>query len=156
MNYLQRCVLTRTPWILQSALQPTHIVHVLGGGRFARPGRNVRGVTTHADGSKEESEEEDRQEEDEEGEKEEVICVDSVNACVAECSGLTALSTGCEGKGRGPEPQRNLWSRPSPQGLILQPRFGAVFFVAAVDYKSVCGRNCSPNRRSLRIYENQG
>jgi hypothetical protein len=61
-------------------LQPTHIVHVLGGGRFARPGRNVRGVTTHADGSKEESEEEDRQEEDEKGEKEEENCVDSVNA----------------------------------------------------------------------------
>ena len=156
MNYLQRCVLTRTPWILQSALQPTHIVHVLGGGRFARPGRNVRGVTTHADGSKEESEEEDRQEEDEEGEKEEVNCVDTVNACAAECSGLTALSTGCEGKGRGPEPQRNLRSRPSPQGLTLQPRFGAVFFASADGLKSVYGRNGRRSRRSLRMYENQG
>ena len=147
MNYLRTTGFAPPPPILQSPLQPTHIAHVLGGGRFARPGRNVRGVTTHADGSKEESEEEDRQEEDEEGEKEEVICVDTVNACAAECSGLTALSTGCEGKGRGPEPQWNLWSRPSPHGLTLQPRFGAVFFVAAGGHKSVYGRNGWPIRR---------
>ena len=145
-----------SPWILHSKLQPTHIVHVLGGGRFARPGRNVRGVTTHADGSKEESQEEGRQEEDEEGEKEEVICVDSVNACAAGCSRLTSLSTGCEGKGRGQEPQWNHRSRPSPQGLTLQPRFGAVFFVSR-PAKNICLRMKSrPVRLFLTMYENQG
>ena len=104
MNFSQRTGFAKDPWMLHSILQPTHIVHVLGGGRFARPGRNVRGVTTHADGSKEESEEEDRQKEDEEGEKEEVNCVDTVNADAAGCSCLAALSAGRAGKGRGQDP----------------------------------------------------
>jgi hypothetical protein len=40
--------------------------------RIIRPGRNDKGVSSHADGSKEEGQEEDGQEEDEEGEEEEI------------------------------------------------------------------------------------
>src|SRR5690242_1573754 len=49
-----------------------------GGRRFARPGRNVRGVTTHAEGKKEGHEEEGQ-----EGEEEEIRNVDSVNVCAS-------------------------------------------------------------------------
>ena len=31
MNFLQRAGFAQPPWILHSGLQPTHIVHVLGG-----------------------------------------------------------------------------------------------------------------------------
>ena len=31
MNFLQRWGFVQLPWILHSRLQPTHIVHVLGG-----------------------------------------------------------------------------------------------------------------------------
>ncbi len=153
MNFPQRSGFANSLWILHSKLQPTHIVHVLGGGRFARPGRNVRGVTTHADGSKEESEEEDRQEEDEEVKKEEVNCVDTVNACAADRSCLSALNVGSEGKGRGPEPQWNRWSRPSPQRLTLQPRLGAVFFWGDAQRSGGQRQQVSPGRRFLKIYE---
>ena len=63
-----------------------------GGRRFARPGRNVRGVTTHAEG-KEESHEEEGQE----GEEEEIGCVDTVNATVAGRFRVSLSGAGCEG-----------------------------------------------------------
>ena len=72
MNFLRNAHFAKTPDVLHSKLQDTHIVHVLGGERFVRPERNVKGVSSHADGSQEESQEESRQEEDQEGEEEEV------------------------------------------------------------------------------------
>jgi hypothetical protein len=85
--------------------------------RIIRPGRNVRGVSSHADGSKEESQEEGRQEEDEEGEKEEVSSVDSVNVVAFGGSRLTTGTAVSEGKGRG----LNAFALPRPSPS-LQPR----------------------------------
>lgn len=59
-----------------------------GGRRFARPGRNVRGVTTHG---KEESREEEGQEE------EEIVCVDTINAYAAGRSRVSVTGDGCNG-----------------------------------------------------------
>ena len=61
-----------------------------GGRRFARPGRNVEGVTTHG---KEESNEEEGQE----GQEEEISCVDTINAYVAGCSRVSVTGAGREG-----------------------------------------------------------
>ena len=63
-----------------------------GGRRFARPGRNVRGVTTHAEGK-----EEGHEEEGQEVQEEEIVCVDTVNAYAAGRSRVSVMSAGCEG-----------------------------------------------------------
>lgn len=63
-----------------------------GGRRFARPGRNVRGVTTHAEGK-----EEGHEEKGQEVEEEEIGCVDTINAYVAGRSRVSVTGTGREG-----------------------------------------------------------
>src|SRR5260221_874350 len=81
-----------------------------GGRRLARPGRIVRGVTTHAEGK-----EEGHEEEGQEGKEEEIRNVDSVNVCASGRSRVSGVSAGGEGKGRGQEPDGILRSRPSLQ-----------------------------------------
>ena len=44
MNYLRNTDFANPKHVLHLKLQPTHIVHVLGGERFVRPERNVKGV----------------------------------------------------------------------------------------------------------------
>jgi hypothetical protein len=63
-----------------------------GGRRFARPGRNVRGVTTHAEGK-----EEGHEEKGQEVQEEEIGCVDTINAYVAGCSRVSVTGAGREG-----------------------------------------------------------
>ena len=98
MNFLRNGVCAKIAHVLQNKLQPTHIVHVLGDERFVRPERNVKGVSSHAEGK----EEEGRQEEGNQGEEEEEIAsVDSVNVVVFGRSRLTIGPAVSEGKGRG-------------------------------------------------------
>jgi hypothetical protein len=63
-----------------------------GGRRFARPGRNVRGVTTHAEGK-----EEGHEEKGQEVQEEEIGCVDTINAYVAGRSRVSLTGAGREG-----------------------------------------------------------
>ena len=63
-----------------------------GGRRFARPGRNVRGVTTHAEGKKEGHEEEGQ-----EVQEEEIGGVDTINAYAAGRSRVSIVGDGREG-----------------------------------------------------------
>jgi hypothetical protein len=95
-----------------------------GVTRIIRPGRNDKGVSSHADGSKKEGQEEDGQEEDEEGEEEEVACVDTVNV-VFERSVLTADRPSTKAKAAAR--MRSVWKpRPSPHSDL--DRASARFF----------------------------
>ena len=44
MNFLRNTDFAKLWHVLQNKLQVTHIAHVLGGERFVRPERNVKGV----------------------------------------------------------------------------------------------------------------
>ncbi|HEY2883798.1 MAG TPA: hypothetical protein VGJ08_01115 [Rhizomicrobium sp.] len=72
-------------------MQPTHIVHVLGGVDSPDPDETLEELT-HAEGK-----EEGHEEKGQEVQEEEIVSVDTINAYVAGCSRVSVTGAGREG-----------------------------------------------------------
>ena len=111
--------------------------------RIIRPGRNVRGVISHAEGKEEEGREEGQ--EDDDKEEEEITSVDQVNAVVF---GPAGLLTGPSAKARPRHGCIDIRRGPARKGTLETALRRGFFSARMHPYTDQCATGVNPVLKS--------